>query len=289
MAKGKSINLFLIDGDSTGRIKATLSNWTGIIYKISKLSLYSCEEGGDISRHIKHAGIYFLLGELPNGNPSIYIGQANTRKNGKGLIQRLNEHKNDDNEWNEIVILTRQNDTLDAAELNYLENKFTNLAQSVNRYDVINKCDPSKGNISEEKASEMDEFIENCLAIIGILGIKAFEKIKGLNLASERKDIANKKSLVFLYQGKYKASAILSSEGFVLLKGSQVSAKLHKSLSKSVLKLRQQYSNKIDDNFVTTEDLLFHSQSAAAAFVSGSSTSGNVVWKTSDGLSPKDL
>ena len=119
--------------------------------------------------------------------------------------------------------------------------------------------------------------------------IKAFEKIKGLNLASERKDIANKKSLVFLYQGKYKASAILSSEGFVLLKGSQVSAKLHKSLSKSVLKLRQQYSNKIDDNFVTTEDLLFHSQSAAAAFVSGSSTSGNVVWKTSDGLSPKDL
>ena len=175
MAKGKSINLFLIDGDSIGRIKATLSNWTGIIYKIPRPSLETCLEKGDISQHINHAGIYFLLGESSNGTPSIYVGQANTRKNGRGLIQRLNEHKSDENEWNEIVILTRQNDTLDAAELNYLENKFTNLAHKVNRYDVINKCDPSKGNISEEKQSEMDEFIDNCLAIVGILGIKAFD------------------------------------------------------------------------------------------------------------------
>lgn len=111
MAKGKSINLFLIDGDSTGRIKATLSNWTGIIYRIPKPAFPYCSKGGDISKHINHAGIYFLFwGESPNGSPSIYIGQANARKNGKGLVQRLYEHKNDENEWNEIVIITRQSD-----------------------------------------------------------------------------------------------------------------------------------------------------------------------------------
>ena len=289
MAKGKSINLFLIDGDSTGRIKATLSNWTGIIYKIPKPSLVYCLNGGDISKHIKHAGIYFLLGESINGNPTIYVGQANTRKNGIGLIQRLNEHKGDENEWSEIVILTRQNDTLDAAELNYLENKFTNLAVEVKRYDVINKCDPSKGNISEEKESEMDEFIDNCLSIVGILGIKAFEKIEKLNFSNVTDGSKFREPLIFFFKGKLKATASLSTQGFVLLKGSQLSSKLSESLKENIRLLRIKYGSKIDNNFKTTDDLLFNSQSAAASFVTGCPTSGNAVWKTKDGKSPKDF
>ncbi len=33
-ARGKSINLFLMDGDAGGRIRCTLANWTGVAYKI---------------------------------------------------------------------------------------------------------------------------------------------------------------------------------------------------------------------------------------------------------------
>ena len=29
-ARGKSINLFLMDGTATGRVKCTLANWTGV-------------------------------------------------------------------------------------------------------------------------------------------------------------------------------------------------------------------------------------------------------------------
>jgi len=32
--RGKSVNLFLMDGTPTRRIKCTLSNWTGVAYKI---------------------------------------------------------------------------------------------------------------------------------------------------------------------------------------------------------------------------------------------------------------
>jgi len=32
--RGKSINLFLMDGTPNGRTKCTLANWTGIAYKI---------------------------------------------------------------------------------------------------------------------------------------------------------------------------------------------------------------------------------------------------------------
>lgn len=57
-ARGKSINLFLMDGESTGRIKCTLANWTGIAYKIPRTALDLCKERDDM----KQSGIYFLFG-----------------------------------------------------------------------------------------------------------------------------------------------------------------------------------------------------------------------------------
>jgi hypothetical protein len=38
-ARGKSINLFLMDGTATGRVKCTLVNWTGVAYKIPRTDL----------------------------------------------------------------------------------------------------------------------------------------------------------------------------------------------------------------------------------------------------------
>lgn len=34
--RGKSINLFLMDGEPNGRMKCTLANWTGVAYKIPR-------------------------------------------------------------------------------------------------------------------------------------------------------------------------------------------------------------------------------------------------------------
>ena len=36
MKRSKNINMFLMDGEVTGKIKCTLSNWTGVIYKIPR-------------------------------------------------------------------------------------------------------------------------------------------------------------------------------------------------------------------------------------------------------------
>ena len=37
--RSKNINMFLMDGEVTGIIKCTLSNWTGVIYKIPRIQL----------------------------------------------------------------------------------------------------------------------------------------------------------------------------------------------------------------------------------------------------------
>lgn len=102
---GKSINLFLMDGDPNGRIKCTLANWTGVAYKIPRTML-------DKARNIdalKQTGVYLLFGADPTTDePVVYIGQAAARKNGLGILNRWEEHKRDTDKdwWNEAVALT---------------------------------------------------------------------------------------------------------------------------------------------------------------------------------------
>ncbi|GEN82868.1 hypothetical protein SLU01_11800 [Sporosarcina luteola] len=76
--RGKSINLFLIDGTPSGRIKCTLANWTGVAYQIPRTELDKCKGRRDLSQ----SGVYFLFGtsEETGGN-AVYIGQAGVRKN----------------------------------------------------------------------------------------------------------------------------------------------------------------------------------------------------------------
>ena len=53
--RGKSINLYLMDGNSNGRIKCCLSNWTGVAYKIPRTELDKCKDRDDL----KQSGVYF--------------------------------------------------------------------------------------------------------------------------------------------------------------------------------------------------------------------------------------
>lgn len=44
MARGKNISVYLIDGVANGKVKAQISNWNGIAYKIPKELLPECKE-----------------------------------------------------------------------------------------------------------------------------------------------------------------------------------------------------------------------------------------------------
>lgn len=287
----KSLNIFLIDGTSTGRIKCTMQNWTGVAYKIPRQELENCiDNGGDIVTHLKQSGIYFLLGTNENtGVPTIYVGQAVTRKNGEGLLLRLLEHKKNDKEkyhpyWNEAIAFTTTNNSFGPTEISYLENKFTNLAKEANRFEVNNGNDPNVGHVTEEKKSELEEFIEYAKIMMGVLGNKVFEPL------IINQDNSQSNNVVFNYQSKtYVAKGILTNEGFVLLKGSEVSDDIKPSARNTTIEKNRQINKSLISNGVTTVDILFTSPSAAASFVSGSPASGNALWKTDDGKSPKDF
>lgn len=288
MARGKNINLFLMDGDASGRIKCTLANWTGIAYKIPRTMLDKARE----ITYLDQTGVYFLFGTSDeSGDPVVYIGQAGIRKNGRGILCRLDEHRRDSkmDYWTEAVAFTTSNNSFGPTEISYLENRFCNMAIDAKRYSVKNGNDPSPGNTTEEKESELEEFISYAKLVMGALGYKVFEPLVATKTPVVEMTPVDDEPTLYFKTTKAEATGKRTSEGFVVLAGSKISLSTTKSCPENVLKYRDKYAGKIDNQGYLTTDLLFTSPSAAAGFVGGSSLSGNVMWKDGSGTTLKDI
>ena len=141
----KNFNIFLMDGEVTGRIKCTLGNWIGIVYKIPRIDLEKSKE----IQYLNNSGVYFLLSRNENDEQQVYIGQADVRNDGTTVLSRIIQHSIKDKEkdkeyFSDVVILTTQNNSFGKTEISYLENRFTSLAIDNARYTVINKNTPKK-------------------------------------------------------------------------------------------------------------------------------------------------
>ncbi len=279
MAKrGKNIQLFLMDGDASGRIKCTMANWTGIAYKIPRIYLNECKDRADL----KQSGVYFMFGTSGDDEHSIYVGQAGSRKNGEGLFQRIRE-PHDSIDWTEVITFSTTNNSFGQTEISYLENRFHELAKSANRYTVVNSNSPAQGNITEEKESELEEFIDYAQIIVGTLGHRVFEPVLE---ASGNNEVTEE---LILKNSKADAIGARTSDGFVVKKGSKLAAAPTRSCPTYIRNLRDRYKTRIDSNNKLTEDTLFQSPSTAAGFVMYASQNGLQVWLTHSGVQLKAL
>ena len=70
---GKTISLFLIEGNPNKRWVCELSNWNGKAYKIPRIDVKHCDDRMDLSA----CGVYFLFGKSDSDDKGIvYIGEA---------------------------------------------------------------------------------------------------------------------------------------------------------------------------------------------------------------------
>ncbi len=287
---GKSINLFLMDGDPSGRIKVTLANWTGVAYKIPRTELEKCKDM-DI---LKQSGVYFLFGTSDNtGDDVVYIGQAGVRKNGEGILLRLQEHKRnlEKDYWTEAVAFTTFNNSFGPTEISRLENRFSNLAAAAKRYIIKNGNDPTAGHITEEKESELEEFIDYAKIVMGTLDHKVFVPLASTSIAPQTDSIEPSAPAVRfeLKQGKTDAKGQRTSDGFVILKGSRIRTQVASSCPKHAKKAREQHAHLVSADGVLNEDVLLRSPAVAACFVTGTSINAREAWKTADGKTLKEI
>lgn len=293
--RGKSINLFLMDGEANGRIKCTLANWTGVAYRIPRTELERCKGRDDLAQ----SGVYFLFGTSEDsGDDVVYVGQAGVRKNGEGILYRLQEHKRDTGKdyWTEAVVFTTSNNSFGPTEISYLENRFCGMAKEANRYQVKNSVEPTPGNITEEKESELEEFIDYAKIVMGVLGHKVFEKLietrPPATQAAPSSD-ASEGTLLFLRRKSKKSQIMVeaqcrqTAEGFVVLKGSRIEPVDSESIPVGVKERRRKAV--LGEGGVLNEDVLFQSPSSAASFVVGGHTNGWLEWKNAEGKTLNDI
>lgn len=287
VSHGKNINLFLMDGTVNGRIKCTLLGWTGVVYRIPKVDLELCKERDDL----KQSGVYFLFGESDEtSRPVVYIGQAGARKNGEGILHRLQEHKKnpDKDYWSEAIVFTTSNNSFGLTEISYLENRFCTMANDAHRYIVTNINEPTQGNVTEEKESELEGFLEYAKTIIGVLGYKVFEPFTAVEPVKAGADgligVEKNQPIFFIKRRGARAQGMQTEEGFKVLAGSILAKEAVPSCPDSAIKDREKYSSIIDKKMKLLKDVPFKSPSGASSFVLLCSSSGNQDWVTEQGI-----
>jgi hypothetical protein len=165
------------------------------------------------------------------------------------------------------------------------------MANEAKRYLVANGNDPSRGNTTEEKESELEEFIEYAKIIMGTLGHMVFEPLlpSPNALSAVGTEIAQPVNVFFIKSRGAEASAQMTNEGVVVLLGSFIRKELAPSCPDYAKSVREANRNSIDENGALRKNILFKTPSGAASFVLGASANGNIEWKTKDGNTLKDV
>jgi len=278
MAFGKTIKIFLIDGDPNGRMSCELSNWTGKAYKIPRIKIKDCSDRGDL----QSTGVYLLFGRNDEGKEQVYIGEA------ESILKRLNQHLNQKDFWNETVVFISKDDNLNKAHIKYIENRLHEIAKEANRYIIENSTTPTQSSISESDRAEMEEFIDNIKMLVNTLGHKVFDEKRELKSKSKREIFYIKGTRGAEGQGEQ------TSDGFVVFKGSKAAGNTVASMTLSLNNMRQKLVNesiivKKDGYFEFPEDHIFSSPSTAASIVLGRNANGLMEWKLKDGRSLKEI
>lgn len=279
---GKTIKLFLMDADPNGRIVCELSNWTGKAYRIPRGKVKDCSDRYDL----KGTSVYLLFGkaESSTARPKVYIGEA------ENAYLRLVQHVSEKEFWNESVVFISKDENLNKAHIKYLESRLYEHAVSAGRYEILNGNTPTKSSISEADQAEMEEFVEYIKLLINTMGFKVFEP-----LLKESSSNSHDEELLYVKgargaNGKGKRN----SDGFVVLKGSEIAGNTVASFPKSVNTLRDELIESeviklVNEKLVFQTDYLFSSPSASASIILGRSANGLIEWKDADGKILKSI
>ena len=289
----KTIQLFLIDGEPTGRIACELSNWTGKAYKIPRIRVKDSID----RQELNNPGVYILFGNNAEGEPAAYIGEA------EDVLYRLSQHLGSKEFWNEVVVFTTKDDYLNKAHIKYLENHLHRIASRLKRYHLYNGNIPNQPAISESEQAVMNEFLYHIRILTTTLGHKIFEEKRTTAAAvatspsPQATEPVKKEEDDFIFyasSGKgANARGKPTAEGFVVFEGARFTKEAAPSFPNYYLKKREKLIKQgilvLEKNvYQLTEDYVFSSPSYAASVILARSSNGQIEWKLNNGTTLKD-
>ncbi|MFG0254829.1 MAG: GIY-YIG nuclease family protein [Rhodopirellula sp. JB053] len=275
-SRGRSIRIYLVDGDASGLLTAEVMNWSGKMLVSPRSRLADLAKRDEITR----TGIYVLAGPDPENpmNEIVYIGE------GDNVFRRLAQHDKDEKKefWTRCVGVISKDLNLTKAHVRYLESRLIEKGNEAGRAAIHNGTAPPLPPIPEADVADMEGFLEYVELMLPVLGF-SFLKPK----PAIRDALAGNASTVPTFEyapGDAFAKAQEIEGEFIVFKDSTALTELKKGDS-----YRQLRTQLIDDGKLTptsngnllvfTEDVAFSSPSAAAATVNAGSMNGRTAWK----------
>jgi hypothetical protein len=273
-----TLNILVPDGDPDGLRIISNPNWTGkglifpraLFGEVSKLDELTC------------TGVYILWGPGESGQLlRVYIGE------GDPVLDRLDQHARKKDFWTHAAVFISKDKNLNKAYAKYLEARLVKLAADAKRAELNNTNEPRVPVLSEYDKAVAEEFLANLLLCLPIIGISAFEKVKGVGKHSDELILKGK---------KIEARGQETTDGFVVFAGSQAVKK--KDEAPSILGyLRELRSALVKQGVLEdagsvyrfTQDYIFSSPSTAAGVILGRSANGRDEWKDGNGRTLKEI
>jgi hypothetical protein len=298
---GRSVRIYFSDGSEGGIRHAEILHWTGQAVACPRSRIKELQAWDELKR----PGVYFLIGPSEtNDQMRLYIGEA------ESVLARLGAKDHLEREfWNEVVAITNKDLTLTKAHVKYLESRAVEVAREAERYDVTNDADPSRPSLHRAEVDAMEEFLENIALLLGALGLRPFEPVGG-KLAVEMSrgaaapvpagvdsvvsEASAPETVLALETKGIKARALLTDDGLVVLKGSQMVAEPNPSLVDTYRKER----DRLVQNGVVVErggaleflsNWLAGTPSRAASVIAGGTVNGRLMWRDGSGKTFGDI
>lgn len=149
--RGRSIELFFVDGTPDGMVTATIPfQWSGHVLVSRRTQLKEALERDETLR----PGVYLLVGDK-DGTPTLYIGETDE------LRLRTKQHAAAKDWWETAVLISSSGEPLNKAHARYLEYRLYVRANEVGKVGLNNSQSPTESKLSDAARAHMDDFLEN--------------------------------------------------------------------------------------------------------------------------------
>jgi len=274
--RGFSVRIFIPEGDPEGLRLIEKSNWNGQGVVFPRTQFLEARKRPELQR----AGVYVLWGPDDSSHlPRLYIGEGDV------VAHRLEQHYRQKEFWTHAAVFTSKDENLNKAHVQYLEARLIQMASQARRALLDNANNPQRPSLSEPDQADAEAFLADMLLCLPLVGANFFE-------AAKKEDARSPE--LFLRAKGIEARGFESTEGFVVLKGSQAVKEEVPSIGSSLKELRrtlleQKVLHEEADVLILTQNYAFSSPSAAAGVLLGRRANGRIEWKDERGRTLKEL
>ena len=167
VAKTKTIKMLLYDGTLNGVMNISDSAWeSGKMYSAPRESISDLASRADCKKY----GVYLLLSDQ-----QVYVGQASD------LERRTKQHMTDKDWWAQVILMTTKDDSFNASDIDYLEARLIDIAEKAGKLNSDNKKRGNPQKVDEFRQAELEQYLEEALFLLELIGIKVFKKDSRIN------------------------------------------------------------------------------------------------------------